>query len=269
MPIEFYKGHATLNDFVVLVDPEDQHPLTPKQVQVLCDRRGGIGGDGLLRVVRARHIPDWRGDPQLWFMDYRNADGSTAEMCGNGLRLFVHFLITQSLATGPLVQVATRAGLRTGELIGDGQVRVCMGPARLTAEKTTITHLGTEYLACGIDVGNPHAVIFVTDAQELAALDLGTAPEYDPVAFPAGVNTEFAYQRGSRDLEMRVYERGVGETFSCGTGVVATAAAQAHRLGEQGEFTVRVRGGQLRVDIDEQCYLTGPAAIVAQGTTTL
>lgn len=266
----FHKGHATHNDFVIILDPDDLIAVPPERVRALCDRRGGIGGDGLLRVVRARYIPEWSGDPGVWFMDYRNADGSVAEMCGNGLRLFVHFLISRGLTDSALVRVGTRAGLREGELIGDDQVRVSMGPVSLVAAQTPISHLGRTYQAVGCDVGNRHAVVFLDNMDELAGLDLATAPDYDRTVFNTGVNVEFVVAVGPRDLSMRVFERGVGETLSCGTGVVASAAAQAHRLGEDGEFRVRVRGGDLSVQIGvDQCYLTGPVVIVAEGSTVL
>src|SRR6476660_1756746 len=104
----FAKGHGTHNDFVILLDHESMLEVGPSEVRYICDRRGGIGADGLLRAVLAKHIDDWTGDGALWFMDYRNADGSIAEMCGNGLRVFVRFLLDQGLVNGPVVKIATR-----------------------------------------------------------------------------------------------------------------------------------------------------------------
>ena len=123
----FSKGHGTQNDFVVLLDRENVLHPSDDDVRWLCDRRAGIGGDGLLRVVLARHVPEWDGDPDLWFMDYRNADGSVAQMCGNGVRVFVRYLLDEGLASGPDVDVATRAGLKPASVLLDGRVRVGMG----------------------------------------------------------------------------------------------------------------------------------------------
>ena len=124
----FSKGHGTENDFVLLLDRESMLDVGPAEVRYLCDRRAGVGGDGLLRAVLAKHIDSWDGDGSLWFMDYRNADGSVAEMCGNGARVFARFLADQGLASGPTVPIATRSGLRETTLLPDGRVRVAMGP---------------------------------------------------------------------------------------------------------------------------------------------
>ena len=98
--VTFAKGHGTRNDFVLFTDADDAEPLSPAQVRHLADRRGGVGGDGVLRAVRGAHVPEWEGDPDAWFMDYRNADGSLAEMCGNGVRVFARYLVEQGLAGG-------------------------------------------------------------------------------------------------------------------------------------------------------------------------
>ena len=124
----FSKGHGTENDFVLLLDREAMLDIGPAEVRYLCDRRAGIGGDGLLRAVLAKHVDGWEGDGSLWFMDYRNADGSIAEMCGNGARVFARFLADEGLASGPMVPIATRSGLRETTLLPDGRVRVAMGP---------------------------------------------------------------------------------------------------------------------------------------------
>jgi diaminopimelate epimerase len=123
----FAKGHGTGNDFVVLLDREAMLDVGEAEVRFLCDRHIGIGGDGLLRAVFAKHIEEWDGEPDLWFMDYRNADGSVAEMCGNGIRVFVRFLLQHDLATGPVVQVATRAGRKEGSGLSDGGIWGEMG----------------------------------------------------------------------------------------------------------------------------------------------
>ncbi|RYZ28215.1 MAG: diaminopimelate epimerase, partial [Propionibacteriaceae bacterium] len=211
----FSKGHGTQNDFVVLLDRENVLDPTPDDVRWLCDRRAGIGGDGLLRAVLARHVPEWDGDPGLWFMDYRNADGSVAQMCGNGVRVFVRYLLDEGLASGPDVDVATRAGLKPASVLVDGRVRVGMGTVRVDPGTVRVTtDDGTAYDATPVDVGNPHAVSFVP---AVAGVDLVRAPVWAPgAAFPEGVNLEFVEPVGERHVAMRVFERGVGETRSCG-----------------------------------------------------
>ena len=207
-------------------------------------------------------------------MDYRNADGSIAEMCGNGVRVFVRHLIDEGLVDGPSVPVGTRAGLRTTEVLPDGRIRVAMGPARVSTDDVRVlTADGREFAAVPVDVGNPHAVSFCADP---AAIDLRDAPTWQPgEAFPHGVNAEFVSAPGPRHLAMRVYERGSGETRSCGTGTVAAAAAWHHRHGPHeavdgapGEivrYRVDVPGGTVEVELGEQTFLTGPAVVVARG----
>ncbi|MFT4111024.1 diaminopimelate epimerase [Propionicimonas sp.] len=266
MHIDFAKGHGTRNDFVLFADPDNLYELTDDQVRFLCDRRGGIGADGILRVVRSELVPGHEHDDAHWFMDYRNADGSIAEMCGNGLRVFVRYLAEEGLASGPLVTVATRAGLRTGRFLPDGRVAVTMGPVRVG--ETVVLRLGTDsWRARRVDVGNPHAVADVSSVRTLVDLDLTHTPTWHPAdAFPHGVNAEFVVRQGPGHLRLRVHERGVGETCSCGTGVVAAAAA----MGDAAHCVVDVPGGTLEVDLDgEEAVLTGPAEIVARGTCTL
>jgi diaminopimelate epimerase len=266
MHIEFAKGHGTRNDFVVFADPDNLFDLRADQVAFLCDRRGGIGGDGVLRAVRAERVPGWEHVAGSWFMDYRNADGSIAEMCGNGLRVFLRYLEEEGLVTGPEATVATRAGLRTGRLRPDGRVAVTMGTPRRGAQVT----LGLDdrrWPATSVDVGNPHAVAELSGPGELAALDLSRQPCWEPSgAFPDGVNAEFVVREAPGRIRLRVHERGVGETNSCGTGVVAAAVAMA----DADTYTVEVPGGTLEVDLSgREAVLTGPAVIVARGTCTL
>ena len=274
----FAKGHGTCNDFVIVVDREDLHDPTPAEVRYVCDRRAGIGGDGLLRAVKAARVEEWTGDPDLWFMDYRNADGSIAEMCGNGVRVFARYLVDNGLADGPVVPIATRAGLREARLLPDRRVRVAMGSVAVAPEPVTVTvsGLAEPVSATKVDVGNPHAVAFVDDP---AALDLTRAPSWTPAeAFPGGVNCEFVRIIGDHHVGMRVYERGVGETMSCGTGTVAVAAATALRLGDRARpvtYRVDVPGGTVEVELTEgadggdEAFLTGPAVIVGHGELSL
>ncbi len=266
----FSKGHGTQNDFVVLLDREDVLAPSDDDVRWLCDRRAGIGGDGLLRAVLARHVETWQGDPDVWFMDYRNADGSIAQMCGNGVRVFVRYLLDQGLATGPEVPVATRAGLRPATVLVDGRIRVGMGPVRVGGAPVRVTTTdGTVTEATPVDVGNPHAVSLGAD---VSALDLTRAPTWEPAeAFGEGVNLEFVETLGERHVAMRVFERGVGETRSCGTGTVAVAAAAAaHEGSDDGVWTVDVLGGRVEVElVAGEAFLTGPAVLVAHGEVTL
>ncbi|MDN5761441.1 MAG: diaminopimelate epimerase [Microlunatus sp.] len=271
----FAKGHGTENDFVLLVDAGGERPLTAEQVRWICDRRAGIGADGVLRAVPGGQMPQWRGDPDVWFMDYRNGDGSIAEMCGNGVRVFVRHLLDSGLVVGPEVLVGTRAGVRETEVQPDGQVRVAMGPARVVVNGEVVVRTADEraFDAVAVDVGNPHAVSFCADPR---VIDLSRPPTWHPEqAFPAGVNAEFVSRRGPRHLAMRVFERGVGETRSCGTGTVAAAAAwHARESSESGteepvHYRVDVPGGTVEVQLGATSYLTGPAVIVAHGELIL
>jgi diaminopimelate epimerase len=263
----FAKGHGTENDFVLLPDPDGRLDVTPDLVRILCDRRAGIGGDGLLRIVRSAAEPDAPAGAE-WFMDYRNADGSIAEMCGNGVRVFARYLYEQGLADlGPL-SVGTRAGVRAVVLTEDA-VTVDMGPPVFGPE-TTATLGGTTYAGSAVSMGNPHLVCPVS--VPLDDLDLTRAPAFDAAVFPDGVNVEFvvpAAPLADADLHvaMRVHERGVGETRSCGTGTCAVAAAALRAEGlDRGTVAVDVPGGRVTVTLDGvTCLLTGPAVIVAEG----
>lgn len=262
----FLKGHGTRNDFVIVEDQHGMQELTAETVSALCDRRSGIGADGVLRVVRAAHIPEWDGDPDLWFMDYRNADGSIAEMCGNGLRVFARYLLEQDLVDHGEFTVGTRAGLRRVRLGQGGLISVSMGVLQVGNLAVEVTHGEQRWPATVVDVGNPHAVVFV-DAATRNALDLSVAPQWEPRdAFPHGTNIEFVTQREPGQLDMRVFERGSGETESCGTGVVASAAAHRAASGYDGTVEVSVKGGQLSVEFPgDEVWLTGPAVVVASG----
>ena len=232
--VAFVKGHGTGNDFVLLPDPSGDLDLTPARVTRLCDRRFGIGGDGVLRVVRtaADPVSAPMADDAEWFMDYRNADGSVAEMCGNGARVFARFLVDAGLASAGPGRIATRAGVLDVDVPvdPDADVTVTMGRAT-TIRAKVIPHVevgGRAHAAVGVLVPNPHAVVFVSDLAE--AGDLLSPPHISPgAAFPDGANVEFAVRHAPGHVSMRVHERGVGETLSCGTGAVAVAwAARRH-----------------------------------------
>jgi diaminopimelate epimerase len=260
--IEFLKGHGTQNDFVLLPDPTGRLDLPRARVAALCDRRRGLGADGVLRVVRpAAAGMESAGE---WFMDYRNADGSIAEMCGNGVRVFARYLVDAGLVDSMEFIIGSRAGDRGVGVHPDRSVTVHMGPARITGSSVTSVS-GREFSGVAVDVGNPHLVSFLDS--DVAGLDLRTQPAFDHDVFPAGVNLEFVNAVEEGRLRMRVHERGVGETRACGTGTVAVVAAASHLAGsDTGESVVDVLGGRVRVTVAPgESTLTGPAEIVARG----
>ncbi|BAU96276.1 diaminopimelate epimerase [Corynebacterium suranareeae] len=271
LTIPFAKGHATENDFIIIPDEQAQIDLTPEQVVQLCDRRAGIGADGILRVVKAAAIEDSTVDPDLWFMDYRNADGSLAEMCGNGVRLFAHWLYSRGLVDAKSFDIGTRAGERHVDILEADQhaaeVRVDMGTPEVTGLSTCDID-GQVFAGLGVDMGNPHLACVVPglSAASLAEMEL-RAPAFDQDFFPHGVNVEIVTELEEDSVSMRVWERGVGETRSCGTGTVAAACAALADAG-LGEGTVRVKvpGGEVEVQIfDDGSTLTGPSKIIALG----
>jgi diaminopimelate epimerase len=266
--LRFVKGHGTENDFVVLPDLDDELDLGPGLVAAICDRRAGIGADGVLRVVRADAVAGAR-----WFMDYRNADGSIAQMCGNGIRVFARYLVDHDLEPPGEFAVATRGGVRTVRLDATGDVTVDMGRHTLPETGPVAVRVGARsWPALAVTMPNPHAVAFVDDLDH--AGDLLAAPEVTPPqAFPEGVNVEFAVSRGVRHVAMRVHERGVGETRSCGTGACAVMVAAARRdgLARPVTYTVDVPGGRLEISeaADGSVSMTGPAVLVAEGRLLL
>jgi diaminopimelate epimerase len=264
--VRFVKGHGTGNDFVILPDPDGVLALTPGLVAALCDRRRSVGGDGVLRVVRSAKVAEAVGmaGEAEWFMDYWNADGSYAEMCGNGTRVFVRYLLSSGLATS-VPALATRAGVVRVDVSGD-LVSVDLGRPSITGSSTAA--LGSLTLpGVTVDCGNPHLVCGLSGGRSLDDLDLLRAPLYDAAVFPAGVNVEFTSAIGPLHVAMRVYERGSGETLSCGTGAVAVAAVALRDAEEtDGTVTVDVPGGRLTVTFDgAACWLAGPAVLVATG----
>ncbi len=263
------KGHGTENDFVLLPDLDARLKLEPGDVAAICDRRAGIGADGILRVVRVADEPEaaaWTGAAE-WFMDYRNADGSIAEMCGNGIRVFARYLVDTGLAAPGRFPIATRGGVRVVECPADGPVTVDMGAAVLPEVGPVTIRVGDRsWPARAVLMPNPHAVVIVEDVAD--AGDLLAPPIVDPPgAFPDGVNVEFIRAAESDRLELRVHERGSGETRSCGTGVcAAVVAAQLSGVIVSGLITVDVPGGRLHIEVTpETVLMTGPAVLVAAG----
>ncbi|MER5870527.1 diaminopimelate epimerase [Streptomyces sp. NPDC002044] len=280
--IAFAKGHSTGNDFLILDDPDGHLDLTPAHTIRLCDRRKGIGADGLLRLVRCIASPEaftMAGQAE-WFMDYRNADGSLGAMCGNGARVLARYLAATGRHHGGPLALATRAGVRHLNIPADsaeshhGPVSVAMGlPALPGPDRITVTAGSRHWPALHVDVGNPHAVVFVDDLGHAGTL--ATAPEVTPTsAYPHGTTVEFVRDLGPHHLVLRVHERGVGEAPSCGTGACAAVAAALHRApGPPGpvRYTVDAPGGRLLVDVADHgtMTLTGPAHLTARGTVRL
>ncbi|MFF9688612.1 diaminopimelate epimerase [Streptomyces sp. NPDC014623] len=273
--ITFLKGHGTENDFVIVPDPDNALDLPVPVVARICDRRAGIGGDGLLHVVRSAAHPEARdmAEQAEWFMDYRNADGSVAEMCGNGVRVFARFLQRAGCVAEGDLAVATRGGVKRVHIAEDGDITVSMGRAVLSGSGVTVTVDGRSWEARNVGMGNPHAVAFVEDLAHAGKLH--SVPPFSPRSvYPDGVNIEFVADRGPRHVAMRVHERGSGETRSCGTGACAVAVAAARRdgvdpakTGVPVTYTVDLPGGTLVITEypDGGIDMTGPAVIVAEG----
>ncbi|MGH8860386.1 MAG: diaminopimelate epimerase [Jatrophihabitantaceae bacterium] len=262
------KGHGTENYFVLLPDLDGAIELTPPLVRALCDRCAGLGADGVLRIVRSENDPDGKelAAEAEFFMDYRNADGSIAEMCGNGVRVFLRYLTRVGLVTESAA-VATRGGIVSVRSCTDGDISVQMGLPLVLADRPVVTAAPTAAPAlAAVRMPNPHVVVQVA-AADLDTLDLARAPLVEP-PLPDGQNVEFVAVLGPRHLRMRVHERGVGETRSCGTGICAAVAAvaTADGSGPGGDtWQVDVPGGTCRVSWhpDGSIELIGPAVIVA------
>ncbi len=281
--LAFTKGHGTQNDFVLLFDEDGEIDLTPEKVRFLADRRAGIGGDGVIRAVRAGNLDAGAGyDSRTWFMDYWNSDGSLSEMCGNGARVFGAFLEEQAgvdLAGG--LTIGTRGGPRTLMSLGAGRYAVGMGTYRVGDARdgfdseVAARGLTPHRPALSVDMGNPHHVVALASIDELEALELTVAPVVQPVP-PHGTNVEFAVTLGGEVVDgvphgrvrMRVHERGSGETMSCGTGACAVALAMKTWAGEGAPqvWDVEVPGGMVTVRIHgDRTTLEGPAVLVASG----
>jgi diaminopimelate epimerase len=278
--MRFAKGHGTQNDFVVLGDLDAALALTPEAVSALCDRRRGLGADGVLRVTTAGavlaagvldRIPDGVS-PDDWYMDYRNADGSIAQMCGNGVRVFAHYLRASGLEGRDEFVVGSLAGPRpvvlhsVNELGAD--VTVEMGKANQVGTGSAVVG-GREFTGVAVDVGNPHLACVdpTLTGEDLRALDVAAPVRFDSAQFPEGVNVEVLTPPVDGAVSMRVHERGVGETRSCGTGTVAAAvAALRHGGAETGTLRILIPGGEVTVTItDATSYLRGPSMLVARG----
>lgn len=293
MSIAFTKGHGTQNDFVLLDDPDGELELTPELIRRLADRRAGLGADGVIRVVRtAAALPEYAGVDAApeWFMDYWNADGGAAEMCGNGVRVFITHLLRRGwvdLPDGAETTIATRGGAKTVRREG-AEICADLGPWRVVGGASAVAGGGDVKVSLpglpllpglSVKLDNPHVVVVLPDVETLAALDLSLPPTVDPVP-GSGTNVELVVPVHDHQvagelghLVMRVFERGVGETRSCGTGAVAAALAARAFGGPSApdQWRVDVPGGTLRVRVEGTSTqglvgeLAGPAIIVAEG----
>ena len=256
-PIIATYGHGTENDFVILFDPDSQYVITPTQIAAICNRSSGIGADGFIRITK----PDGK-----WFMDYSNSDGSIAEMCGNGIRVMARYLVARGHLPEGIFAINTRAGIKHLRVPLEGDVSVNMGQVTDEMEEIEVTQNGKTWEGLNISVGNPHAVVFLENLEEVGSLE--TAPVVSPQSsYPEGVNVEFVQLLTNNEARMRVHERGSGETRSCGTGTCAVAlAATLHTRGKlPSRWTIYPPGGRLIVDIDghSNATLIGPAELIA------
>ncbi|QHC73329.1 diaminopimelate epimerase [Rathayibacter sp. VKM Ac-2805] len=285
--LHFTKGQGTGNDFVLFSDPDGEVDLSPAQIAMICDRHFGVGADGVIRAVRSRAIPEGAAalaeeSEAEWFMDYRNADGSIAEMCGNGIRVYAAFLLAGGLATlepGDTLPIGTRAGVRdvtrsgSGFQVDLGRWELAGGEPLVRAKELKVARPGL-----GIDLGNPHVVVALSNDEELDSADLSYIPQLDPEP-EDGANVEFVVpgeplvHDGIGRIRMRVHERGSGETLSCGTGAAAAALAVRYWAGARAPqaWRVEVPGGTLGVTMfaaeeGEHVGLSGPADLVFTGT---
>lgn len=276
--MRFAKWQGIGNDFVMLADPDDSLTLSAEVVRALCDRRTGIGGDGVIRVAPGADGTDL-------FMDYVNSDGSIGEMCGNGIRCLALFAVQQGLADKDELKIGTRAGTKVVWIDGD-RVRVDMGPPIFDPKQVPVVWPGSEALhakitledrtveAACIGMGNPHAVLFVDEPDDVDVALLGPRIEWNPL-FPNGTNTEFIKVESSKLVRMRVWERGSGETLACGTGAAAVAVVARLMGGADESLTVSLPGGDLELewagslDDEKSVFMTGPAVESFSGEVDL
>ena len=278
--MRFTKMHGLGNDYLYFdgyAENLDHYDLAELS-RLLSDRHFGVGSDGIILV-----LPSDKADFRMRMF---NSDGSEGEMCGNGIRCFAKFVYDRGLTTKAQLEVETEAGIiRPAMTVEDGKVtwvRVDMGQPRLTrgqipmtgdteasAQAVTIELPGKSYVGHCVSMGNPHCVIFVEEITDAQVLGDGPLLEVHGL-FPRKTNVEFAQVLSPTEVRMRVWERGAGETLACGTGACATAVA-AHLAGYCGrEVTVRLRGGDLRIEwlTDDRVMMTGPATTVAECEVT-
>jgi diaminopimelate epimerase len=288
--LHFTKGHGTGNDFVLFADPDGEVELDADDIAGIADRHFGVGADGVIRAVRSTHLSAGAAalaeDPSAeWFMDYHNADGSPAEMCGNGIRVFGSFLLENGLielVEGQSISVGTRGGVRALTRTRNG-FEVDLGPFVVLEGEVTVaaTNLRVARPGLPVGVGNPHVVVALADDEELDDIDLSDAPVVTPPP-PDGANVEFVVLAeplvvdGVGRIRMRVHERGSGETLSCGTGAAAAALAIRHWAGAHApdRWSVEIPGGVVAVRVfptadGDHVALSGPAELVYSGDLTI
>jgi diaminopimelate epimerase len=261
-PIIGTYGHGTLNDFVLIFDPDDQLSITTAQTAAICSRTSGIGADGLIRITKR---------DGKWFMDYRNADGSIAEMCGNGIRVMARYLVERGHQAEGIFAINTRDGIKHLRVPLSDDISVNMGKVSDEYEEVTASVEGKIWNGYNINVGNPHAVVFVEKIEDVGSLS--EEPVVRPKeSYPEGVNVEFVEIMPGHEAKMRVHERGSGETKSCGTGTCAVALAATLHLKEQlpARWVIYPPGGRLVVDLDphSNATLTGPALLISDHDLT-
>lgn len=253
--MRFTKMHGAGNDFLLFEEDEVRDMDLSALARRACDRHFGVGADGILLPAASE-----RADVR---MIYYNSDGSLSRMCGNGIRCLARYAVDHGLVSGETLTIETGAGVHTLCLNGDGSSRVGMGEAGIEPE---IEVCGRRFLR--VDLGNPHAVAFLEDEEEVEALDLrslGPVVEHDP-AFPEKTNVEFAFSRGPHEVRMRIWERGAGETLASGSGACATAAAALHHGLASSPVAILLDGGVVEVEeYENQLYMTGPAEYVCEG----
>jgi diaminopimelate epimerase len=277
MDLAFTKMHGCGNDFVVVDDRTEEVDLDPSAVAMLCDRHFGIGADGMILV---RPATDPAAD---YYMHYINADGSLAEMCGNGIRVFAKYLFDRDLVDDGRLTVQTLGGLKLIDVVPDdvgvfALARVDMGAPVLTAadipttlpgdpvvDAHVVTAAGEADVTC-VSMGNPHAVLWVDDVDDAAVTTLGPAIE-ELDAFPRATNVEFAHVVDPSRIRLRVWERGVGETLACGTGACATLVAGVLTGRCSRSAIIELPGGEMRIEWPEggSVFMTGPAEQVFEG----
>ena len=249
-------GHGTHNDFVLVFDPENKILITPEQIKKICDRKVGIGSDGFIKIIKV---------DGAWFMDYSNSDGSVAEMCGNGIRVMARYLTDRGYQASGIYAINTRDGRKFLSVPDEGDISVNMGKVTQINGEVSVIQNSKTFVGLNIDVGNPHAVVFTDDLETVG--DLKKAPAVLPEdAYPEGVNIEFVEIVDNGEIKMRVFERGVGETQSCGTGTCAVALAATIKSKKTLpiKWVINPPGGRLVVEIDghSNATLTGPAVLV-------
>jgi len=257
-PVIATYGHGTENDFVILFDPEDSLAVSESAIAAICNRTSGIGADGFIKIIKR---------DSRWYMDYRNADGSLAEMCGNGIRVMAKYLVVHGHQQEGIFAIDTRAGLKHLRVPLEGDISVNMGHVTDEMEEVSASLGSSTWDGFNINVGNPHAVVFMENLDDLGSLEV--APKVSPASsYPEGVNVEFVQILPNHEARMRVHERGSGETRSCGTGTCAVALAATLKSGENlpAIWTIYPPGGRLIVDIDghSNATLIGPAELIRE-----